>query len=72
MQIEGQDIAMSNCRNAARTWNDLRYLLATKRGATITAAARLLSVDDTTIPDALLLYGLRQARHYSPGSPTGE
>jgi DNA-binding transcriptional LysR family regulator len=32
-----------------RNWNDLRYLLAVKRGATITAAARLLSVDDTTV-----------------------
>lgn len=30
-------------------WNDLRYLLAIKRGSTITAAARLLSVDDTTV-----------------------
>jgi DNA-binding transcriptional LysR family regulator len=30
-------------------WNDLRYLLAVKRGSTITAAARLLSVDDTTV-----------------------
>jgi DNA-binding transcriptional LysR family regulator len=32
-----------------RNWNDLRYLLAVKRGSTITAAARLLSVDDTTV-----------------------
>jgi DNA-binding transcriptional LysR family regulator len=32
-----------------KNWNDLRYLLAIKRGATITAAARLLSVDDTTV-----------------------
>lgn len=30
-------------------WNDLRYLLAVKRGATIAAAAKLLSVDDTTV-----------------------
>jgi DNA-binding transcriptional LysR family regulator len=30
-------------------WNDLRYLLAVKRGSTIAAAARLLSVDDTTV-----------------------
>jgi DNA-binding transcriptional LysR family regulator len=32
-----------------KNWNDLRDLLAIKRGATITAAARLLSVDDTTV-----------------------
>jgi hypothetical protein len=32
-----------------KNWNDLRYLIAIKRGATITAAARLLSVDDTTV-----------------------
>jgi DNA-binding transcriptional LysR family regulator len=32
-----------------KNWNDLRYLLAVKRGSTITAAAKLLSVDDTTV-----------------------
>jgi DNA-binding transcriptional LysR family regulator len=32
-----------------KNWNDPRYLLAIKRGATITAAARLLTVDDTTV-----------------------
>jgi DNA-binding transcriptional LysR family regulator len=32
-----------------KNWNDLRYLLAIKRGSTIMAAARLLSVDDTTV-----------------------
>jgi DNA-binding transcriptional LysR family regulator len=32
-----------------KNWNDLRYLLAVKRGSTITAAARSLSVDDTTV-----------------------
>ena len=32
-----------------KNWNDLRYLLAIKRSSTITAAARLLSVDDTTV-----------------------
>jgi DNA-binding transcriptional LysR family regulator len=32
-----------------KNWNDLRYLLAIKRGSTVTAAARLLSVDDTTV-----------------------
>lgn len=31
------------------SWNDLRYLLAIQRGQTLRAAARLLSVDDTTV-----------------------
>jgi DNA-binding transcriptional LysR family regulator len=30
-------------------WNDLRYVLAVSRGRTLTAAARLLGVDDTTV-----------------------
>jgi DNA-binding transcriptional LysR family regulator len=30
-------------------WNDLRYVLALSRGRTLTAAARLLGVDDTTV-----------------------
>ena len=30
-------------------WNDLRYVLAVSRGKTLTAAARLLGVDDTTV-----------------------
>ncbi|MEA2822075.1 MAG: hypothetical protein QOJ86_4079 [Bradyrhizobium sp.] len=30
-------------------WNDLRYVLAISRGRTLTAAARLLGVDDTTV-----------------------
>ncbi len=30
-------------------WNDLRYLLAVRRGQTLAAAARLLGVDDTTV-----------------------
>jgi DNA-binding transcriptional LysR family regulator len=32
-----------------RNWDDLRFLLAIRRGLTITAAARLLSVDGTTV-----------------------
>ena len=32
-----------------KNWNDLRYLLAIKRGRTLSAAARLTSVDDTTV-----------------------
>jgi DNA-binding transcriptional LysR family regulator len=30
-------------------WNDFRYILALSRGRTLTAAARLLGVDDTTV-----------------------
>ncbi len=30
-------------------WNDLRYLLAVKRGGSLSAAARLMAVDDTTV-----------------------
>jgi len=33
----------------ALNWNDLRYLLAIKRGRTLSGAARLLDVDDTTV-----------------------
>jgi DNA-binding transcriptional LysR family regulator len=32
-----------------RNWNDLRFLLAIERGQTLTGAARLLKVDDTTV-----------------------
>lgn len=32
----------------SRNWNDLRFLLAVKRGQTLRAAARQLHVDDTT------------------------
>jgi len=34
-------------------WNDLRYVLAISRGATLAAAARLLGVDDTTVARGL-------------------
>lgn len=30
-------------------WNDLRYILAIRRGRTLASAARLLGVDDTTV-----------------------
>ncbi|MEM9279466.1 MAG: LysR family transcriptional regulator [Pseudomonadota bacterium] len=36
-------------RMQIKNWNDLRYLLALKRGHTISGAARLLGVDDTTV-----------------------
>ncbi len=32
-----------------KNWNDLRYLLALKRGRSISAAAQLMGVDDTTV-----------------------
>ncbi len=32
-----------------KNWNDLRYLLAIKRGRSLAAAARLTGVDDTTV-----------------------
>lgn len=32
-----------------KNWNDLRYLLALKRGRSLSGAARLLGVDDTTV-----------------------
>jgi DNA-binding transcriptional LysR family regulator len=32
-----------------RNWNDLRFLLAIRRGQTLRAAARQLQVDDTTV-----------------------
>jgi len=32
-----------------KNWNDVRYLLALKRGKSLSAAARLLGVDDTTV-----------------------
>jgi DNA-binding transcriptional LysR family regulator len=35
-------------------WNDLRYILAVSRGRTLTAAARLLGVDDTTVARRLV------------------
>jgi DNA-binding transcriptional LysR family regulator len=40
-------------------WNDLRYVLATSRGRTLTAAARLLKVHDTTV--ARRLAAMQQA-----------
>ena len=40
-------------------WNDLRYLLAIKRGRTLAAAARLMAVDGTTV--ARRLAALRTA-----------
>ncbi len=35
-------------------WNDLRYILAISRGGTLSAAARLLGVDDTTVARRLI------------------
>jgi DNA-binding transcriptional LysR family regulator len=55
-----------------KNWNDLRYLLAIKRGATITAAARLLTVDDTTVSRRLAALKISSGRHYSPDGRTGD
>lgn len=55
-----------------KNWNDLRYLLAIKRGATITAAARLLTVDDTTLSRRLAALQISSGRHYSPDGRTGD
>jgi DNA-binding transcriptional LysR family regulator len=38
-----------------RSWNDLRFLIAIKRGQTLSAAARQLQVDDTTVSRRLAL-----------------
>jgi len=38
-----------------RSWNDLRFLIAIKRGQTLRAAARQLQVDDTTVSRRLAL-----------------
>jgi DNA-binding transcriptional LysR family regulator len=42
LQLQPAEMQMLN-------WNDLRYVLAISRGATLAAAARLLGVDDTTV-----------------------
>jgi DNA-binding transcriptional LysR family regulator len=49
MRIEGEMLRCQTAEMQLKNWNDLRFLLAIKRGSTITAAARLLSVDDTTV-----------------------
>ena len=63
-----------------RNWNDLRYLLAIKRGQTLTAAARLLGVDDTTVSRRLkalqATWGMRLLQRQGDGNllltPAGE
>ncbi|GJL83590.1 MAG: LysR family transcriptional regulator [marine bacterium B5-7] len=37
-----------------KNWNDFRYLVAIKRAGTLSAAARLLGVDDTTVTRRLM------------------
>jgi DNA-binding transcriptional LysR family regulator len=46
LQLQPAEMQMLN-------WNDLRYVLAISRGATLAAAARLLGVDDTTVARGL-------------------
>jgi DNA-binding transcriptional LysR family regulator len=54
-----------------RNWNDLRYLLAIRRGSTITAAARLLSVDDTTVSRRLAALELASGSTLFSRQPDG-
>jgi DNA-binding transcriptional LysR family regulator len=54
-----------------KNWNDLRYLLAVKRGSTITAAARLLSVDDTTVSRRLAALQLASGSTLFSRQPDG-
>jgi DNA-binding transcriptional LysR family regulator len=49
LRIEGEDVQRQTARMQPGNWNDLRYLLAIKRGQTLTAAGRQLRVDDTTV-----------------------
>ncbi len=49
MQIEAAYLHSYTANMQLKNWNDLRYLLAVKRGHTLTAAARLMGVDDTTV-----------------------
>jgi DNA-binding transcriptional LysR family regulator len=49
MQIEGVSLQSYAANMQPENWNDLRYLLAIKRGQTLSAAAQQLGVDDTTV-----------------------
>ena len=49
MRIEGENLQRYAAIMQLSNWNDLRYVLAIKRGLTLTAAARQLGVDDTTV-----------------------
>jgi DNA-binding transcriptional LysR family regulator len=49
LQIEGESLQSYSAEVQPTNWNDLRYLLAVKRGRTLTAAARQLRVDSTTV-----------------------
>lgn len=49
-----------------KNWNDARYLLALKRGGTLSSAAKLLGVDDTTVSRRLaVLQGAATVPLYS-------
>jgi DNA-binding transcriptional LysR family regulator len=49
VQIEGEFSQLYTAIMQPKNWNDLRFLLAIKRGQTLKAAARRLNVDDTTV-----------------------
>jgi DNA-binding transcriptional LysR family regulator len=49
LQIEGESLQSYSAAMQPKNWNDLRYLLAVKRGQTLAAAARQLRVDSTTV-----------------------
>jgi len=49
MRYEGAVLQFRGANMQAINWNDLRFILATSRGGTLAAAARLLGVDDTTV-----------------------
>jgi len=55
LQLQSAEMQMLN-------WNDLRYVLAISRGATLAAAARLLGVDDTTVARRLAACKKRPGR----------
>jgi DNA-binding transcriptional LysR family regulator len=49
LQIEAESLQSYSAEMQPLSWNDLRYLLAVKRGQTLTTAARQLRVDSTTV-----------------------
>lgn len=49
LQIEGEALHCYSAEMQFNNWSDLRYVLALKRGRSLSGAARLLGVDDTTV-----------------------
>src|SRR5262249_34003789 len=54
LPCEGTLLQLRPAEMQMLNWNDLRYVLAVSRGGTLRAAARLLGVDDTTVPRRLV------------------